>query len=342
MVKIFFSYSHKDEEIRNELEIHLAALKHQGLIETWHDRKIPSGSNFDEYISGYLEESDIILFIVTPHFIASDYCYKEEMIRALEMQNNGKAHVIPIIIDSCDWQNTLLGKLKAVPKDGKPVSKYPNRNDALLEVSNAIREIVNKIKKPQSITQEKKYNFSVKNSNKNNLNFNSVQFRKKKKGPEELPVKKEPSKEMPQKEKVKKELQQFIFSSSITEIRKITDVRQLLELEDGLQIKKLSNGVWGYITPWSLPPTKLKRTSGGTSIVEVHKDKRGIIFIVGFVAQSQLISLLDESNKGIREIMFFPKPFKEFSELIAIPMDRIKYNHQRSIEKMTLIDMKIL
>ena len=53
-VKLFFSYSHADEELRNQLEVHLATLKHQGLIDTWHDRRIAAGDVFDNVISAEL------------------------------------------------------------------------------------------------------------------------------------------------------------------------------------------------------------------------------------------------------------------------------------------------
>ncbi len=51
MAKLFFSYSHRDSDLRDELEIHLAALKREGVIETWHDRKIGAGKEFDNEIS---------------------------------------------------------------------------------------------------------------------------------------------------------------------------------------------------------------------------------------------------------------------------------------------------
>ena len=79
MNTIFFSYSHRDEELRNELEIHLQALQRQGLIETWHDRRIPAGDDVHHSISAQLESASIILLLVSPYFIASDYCYDVEM-----------------------------------------------------------------------------------------------------------------------------------------------------------------------------------------------------------------------------------------------------------------------
>lgn len=40
MATVFFSYSRKDEVLRNELQGHLALLKHEGLPEEWNDRRI--------------------------------------------------------------------------------------------------------------------------------------------------------------------------------------------------------------------------------------------------------------------------------------------------------------
>ena len=139
MSKLFFSYSHKDEVLRDELEIHLSMLKRQGLIETWHDRRIGAGKEFDKEISNNLEDADVILLLVSPYFLASDYCYDIEMSRALQKHEKGQARVIPVILHPCDWHSSPFGNLLAVPRDGKPISKYPNQHDAFLEVVNAIK-----------------------------------------------------------------------------------------------------------------------------------------------------------------------------------------------------------
>lgn len=145
MVSIFFSYSHKDEDLRNELEIHLASLKRQGVISTWHDRRIAAGEEFAGKISENLESANIILLLVSPYFIASDYCYEVEMTRALERHESGEAKVIPVILHPCDWHGTTFGKLLAAPRDGKPVSKFPNLHDAFLDITLAIRAVAEQI-----------------------------------------------------------------------------------------------------------------------------------------------------------------------------------------------------
>jgi TIR domain len=145
MAKLFFSYSHRHSDLRDELEIHLAALKREGVLEPWHDRRIGAGKEFDNEISEHLAEADIILLLISPYFVASDYCYEIEMTRAMEKHKKGEARVIPVILEPCDWQKLPFGKLMATPKDGKPISKFPNKHDGFLEVTRAIRKAVEEV-----------------------------------------------------------------------------------------------------------------------------------------------------------------------------------------------------
>lgn len=144
MAKLFFSYSHRDEELRDELEVHLSMLKRQGIIEAWHDRRIGAGDEIDSEISQELDNSDIILLLISPYFIASRYCYDIEMMRAMERHAAKLAHVIPVILHPCDWHPAPFGKLLAVPTDGKAVSKHPNIHDAFLDIVTSIRNVATK------------------------------------------------------------------------------------------------------------------------------------------------------------------------------------------------------
>ena len=139
---VFMSYSHVDEDLRNELEKHLAALKRQGAITTWHDRRIVPGDELHGQISEQLDTADIILLLVSADFIGSDYCYDVEMSRALERHDRGEARVIPVILRPCDWKETPFGRLMAVPEDGKPVLKHATLDDGFLEVAQAIRQVI--------------------------------------------------------------------------------------------------------------------------------------------------------------------------------------------------------
>jgi hypothetical protein len=141
VASLFFSYSHADEQLRDRLEVHLAMLKREGLIATWHDRRITPGVPIDRSISDKLEAAEIILLLVSPDFLASDYCYDVEMTRALERHKSGEAAVIPIILRPCDWHGAPFGRLKALPTDGKPVTKWADADDAFLDIVRGLREV---------------------------------------------------------------------------------------------------------------------------------------------------------------------------------------------------------
>jgi hypothetical protein len=136
---LFFSYSHVDESLRDQLETHLAGLQRQGIISSWHDRRIAAGTELKEAIDSHIDTSDVILLLISPNFIASDYCYEREMTRALERHERGEARVIPVILRPCDWQELPFGKLLATPRDGRPITKWPNADEAFLDVVKAIK-----------------------------------------------------------------------------------------------------------------------------------------------------------------------------------------------------------
>jgi hypothetical protein len=150
MANVFFSYSHKDESLRNELENHLAMLKRDGTITTWNDRRILAGSDLDQEIDLNLEQAEIILLLVSASFLASEYCYQREMTRALEKHAEGSATVIPVILKPCDWTPSPFGNLLAVPTDGRAVTMFGNQDDALSIVAKAIRKVAEKYKKIES------------------------------------------------------------------------------------------------------------------------------------------------------------------------------------------------
>ncbi|MEX0905355.1 MAG: toll/interleukin-1 receptor domain-containing protein [Balneolaceae bacterium] len=154
MSKIFISYSHNDEKWRSELETHLSLLKRQGLISTWHDRRIVGGDDFANEIDVNINDSNIILLLVSPYFISSDYCYEKEMDRALERHKGKEARVIPIILEHCDWQTAPFGKLLALPQDGKPITTFLNPHEALTGIAKEIRGIIESEEKDYSEKQK--------------------------------------------------------------------------------------------------------------------------------------------------------------------------------------------
>lgn len=141
--EIFFSYSHKDEPFRKQLETHLSMLCRQELIKPWHDRMITAGDEWKGQIDDNLNSADIVLLLVTANFLASDYCYDIEMKRAMERHEVGEARVIPIILTPVEgWMYSPFAKLQVLPKDGKPVTKWDDRDEAFVNVAQGIRKAI--------------------------------------------------------------------------------------------------------------------------------------------------------------------------------------------------------
>ena len=140
-VDLFYSYSHKDEPLRDELDAHLALLRKRGVLRTWHDRKIGGGDPWAASIDANLESADIILLLVSADFIKSDYCYDIEMRRGLERHEAGEARMVPVIVRACDIEGAPFAKLQALPKDAKPVTSWPNRDESWTSAAKGIRKV---------------------------------------------------------------------------------------------------------------------------------------------------------------------------------------------------------
>ncbi|HEX8115918.1 MAG TPA: toll/interleukin-1 receptor domain-containing protein, partial [Pyrinomonadaceae bacterium] len=108
-LELFYSYSHKDEELRRELEKHLSLLKRQRVIRDWHGHRISAGTEWAAEVDKHLAGADIVLLLVSADFLASDYCYAVEMKLALEKHEEGLARVIPVILRPCDWKRAPFG-----------------------------------------------------------------------------------------------------------------------------------------------------------------------------------------------------------------------------------------
>lgn len=145
-LKVFCSYSHRDEDYLEVLKTWLVGLERDQLIEEWHDRMISPGREWEEDIAKHLETSDMVLLLVTPDFMASQYIYEKEISRAVESHRQGKARVIPIIVrPSPPLRSTPFGRLQRLPKDGKPITTWPNQDEAWLDVLEGIQKAVGEL-----------------------------------------------------------------------------------------------------------------------------------------------------------------------------------------------------
>lgn len=142
-IEIFFCYAHEDEEFRQSLEKQLSALKRQGLIDVWHDRQVHAGSEWKDEINRHLNTAQVILLLVSPDFMDSDYINSIEMERAMERHQSGEAHVIPVILRPTLWQGALFGELQALPMDAIPVvsRQWHHQDEAFFSIAQGIKRV---------------------------------------------------------------------------------------------------------------------------------------------------------------------------------------------------------
>jgi len=145
-IRLFYSYSHKDEELRKELEEHLSLLRKQGVISGWHDRMIGAGEEWKGQLDKNLEEAQIILLLISPSFLASDYCYDIETKRALERHDKGEATVIPVLLRPVDWVGAPFFRLQGLPIDLRPVTTWTNRDEAFMNIAHGIRKAIERMR----------------------------------------------------------------------------------------------------------------------------------------------------------------------------------------------------
>lgn len=141
-ITIFYSYAQADAVWRDRLATHLSQLKRDGFIEEWYDHQILAGSDRTQSANQAIRSAHIILLLVSPDFLASDYCYDTQMQYALERHKRGNACVIPIILRPCDWQNSPLKGVQCLPHDSKPVTQWSDQDEAFLTITQELRRAI--------------------------------------------------------------------------------------------------------------------------------------------------------------------------------------------------------
>ena len=142
-LKLFYSYAHEDENLREKLETALALLKRQKYIESWHDRKITGGKEWAGQIDENLASADIVLLLISPDFMASDYCSEVELkVAHGAAWTKRLSRVVPIFLRPTDWETSDIAKLNFLPTDAKPITTWKNQDEAFKNVAQGIRKIV--------------------------------------------------------------------------------------------------------------------------------------------------------------------------------------------------------
>ena len=142
-LKLFISYAREDEDYKIALEKRLKPYVRNNIIESWSDRAITPGSVWEDEIKQKMNASDVILFLISPDFLASDYIHDVEIVKALARYDAGQLRIIPIVVRPSDLSQLKISKFQALPKDARPISKWDDKDEAWLNVIQGLKRIFN-------------------------------------------------------------------------------------------------------------------------------------------------------------------------------------------------------
>src|SRR6266851_204843 len=145
-IKLFYCYARKDKLLRDELEIHLSWLKRRYQLTNWHDREILPGEEWEQAIDKNLNTAHLILLLISPDFMASDYCFGKEMKRALERHKAGVCRVVPILLRPTYWEDAPFSGIQLLPTNARSITSWPNSDEAfqdiVTEISRTIKDLL--------------------------------------------------------------------------------------------------------------------------------------------------------------------------------------------------------
>ncbi len=164
-IEIFCCYARKDQPLLQSLKTHLMPLQWQGLITIWSDTDINAGVEWEEEIKKHLNTAQMILLLISPDFMASKYCYSQEMQRAMQRHEQQEARVIPILLRPTHWKGAPFARLQMLPTHAKAVTdhNWHNEDEALYDVVEHISTVVKALhirhylQEASSLAQERRY-----------------------------------------------------------------------------------------------------------------------------------------------------------------------------------------
>lgn len=148
-LSVLIAYARKDELWFQQLKPHLSPLEREGLIRIWHEGMRFAGTSREEEVNAHLEKASIILLLISADFLSSADSYSI-MERALERYGQDEVRVIPILLRPVAWEGAPFTKLQILPRNGRPVAQWADRDEAYQGIALSIRQICNEFLLPSA------------------------------------------------------------------------------------------------------------------------------------------------------------------------------------------------
>jgi len=141
-VKLFLCYADEDKDLVAVLRKHLKLLEQSSCVDKIWDSEVPAGYDVHREREKRLDESQVILLLLSTGFMNSTYCHGVAMRQALRRQEQGEALVVPILLQSVYWEDALIGKLQVLPRNGRAISEWDSQDEAFVDVVRDLKKAI--------------------------------------------------------------------------------------------------------------------------------------------------------------------------------------------------------
>jgi hypothetical protein len=144
-IEVFLSSARSDQSLLDKLVEHLSIMEREGLIHLWNDCNVSPGIDWRSLVRSHLQIAQLILFLISPAFITSDFWDSQEMEDLLKRHERGEVRIIPILLRPVEWNKAPLNSLQVLPLNKEPVTCWRHREKAFLDIAQGVRAAIKEL-----------------------------------------------------------------------------------------------------------------------------------------------------------------------------------------------------
>lgn len=138
-LRLVIAYAAADRNHLQQLSVRLARLRNGGTRTSIYAREVGAATSAEALAA--LERCDLLLALMSPELLATDYCASEELATAIGLHESGSLRIVPVILEPCAWRQSPLGRLRPLPQLGAAVSAAHDPAQAYREIVAGLRTI---------------------------------------------------------------------------------------------------------------------------------------------------------------------------------------------------------